>query len=77
MSKIRIQQLSAEIIAEQEKQIQHLQSMILITVIICGLLILGLCLLILNLMDSKSMHQKRLTPPPRKSHNWGIRIYEN
>lgn len=74
---MRLEQISAEIIAEQEKQIQHLQTIISITIIICGLFILALCILILKRMDSKSAHQKRLPPPPRKSHNWEIRINEN
>lgn len=74
---MRLEQISAEIIAEQEKQIQHLQSIIIITIIICGLFILALCILILKRMETKPTDQKRLPPPPRRSHNWEIRINEN
>lgn len=77
MTNLKIQQLSAEIIAEQEKQIQHLQTIILISIIICGLFILALCILILKRMETKPTHQKRLPPPPRRLHNWEIRINEN
>lgn len=76
MTNLKIQQLSAEIIAEQEKQIQHLQIIIMITIIICGLFVLALCILILKRMETKSGQQKRL-PPSRRSHNWEIRINEN
>lgn len=77
MTNLKIQQLSAEIIAEQEKQIQHLQIIIMITIIICGLFVLSLCILILKRMETKSGQQKRLAPLPRRSHNCEIRINEN
>lgn len=77
MTNLKIQQLSTEIIAEQEKQIQQLQIIIMITIIICGLFVLALCILILKRMETKSGQQKRLPPPPRRSHNWEIRINEN
>jgi uncharacterized Tic20 family protein len=77
MTNLKIQQLSTEIIAEQEKQIQHLQMIILITIIICGLFVLALCILILKRMETKSGQHKRLPPPQRRSHNWEIRINEN
>lgn len=76
MNRMRLEQISTEIIAEQEKQIQHLQIIILITIIICGFFILAICILILKRMERNPVFQNP-PPPLQRIGNSEIKINEN